>query len=299
VISLLHTLLAALPLNARILIGRILGTIYSLLPLREKKIARLQMMRALGPHYRPGLLREVFANTGQTVMECLNLRPYTDNIDKYVTCDNWEVAEKLKEAGSPILVLTAHTGNWDLLAAYAIKKGFKVATIAREARNPKLQGLLSKIRDSYGIKTIWKDSPKSTLQILRCLKPGGLIAALIDQDIESESIHVPFFNMPAKYPIGLIKLGKKSNAQLVAAFIFRQGIFNYKIYLNNLDCSRPEDEILAEYSNLLENYIIMHPDQWVWFHKRWRSLEDGKRLSTREYLKYLEKYETVELDKAS
>src|SRR5690606_18747502 len=139
-----------------------------------------------------------------------------------------------KAQNKPIIVLTAHTGNWDLLAAYAIAKGFSVSTIARKARYPALQHLLELIRGSYGIHTIWRESPSSTRQIIRCLKTKGILAALIDQDIDADSTSVPFFSIPARYPAGLIELAAKSEAPIVAAFIFRQSFLRYKIYLHPL-----------------------------------------------------------------
>lgn len=289
-IKLLYFLLGCLPLKFRVYTGIICGKLFSLLPGREKLIALTQLKICFSEEESNLFLPQVFSNAGQTIMECLNLKPYTDNIDQYVSCQNWELAEKYRKNAKSIVVLTAHTSNWDLLAAYAINKGFKVATIARQARKKSLQRLLELIRGSYGIQTIWKENKDSTRQILKCLKSNSVLAALIDQDLQSEGIHIPFFSIPAKYPDSLIKLAKKNGSAIIVAFIFRESRFRYNIFLHEIDSNLNSTEILTEYSRLLENYIKKYPAQWVWFHKRWRSTADEKRLSGQEYLKYLNEY---------
>jgi lauroyl/myristoyl acyltransferase len=51
---------------------------------------------------------------------------------------------------------------------------------------------------------------------------------------------------------------------------------------------KDQESILNAYSELLQNVIKNHPEQWVWIHKRWRSRPDGSQLRTKEYISYLE-----------
>jgi lauroyl/myristoyl acyltransferase len=57
--------------------------------------------------------------------------------------------------------------------------------------------------------------------------------------------------------------------------------------MGEIDSRQTEEEILTEYHSHLEDYIREYPAQWVWFHKRWRTLTDGTRLSARNYPLYL------------
>ncbi|RME60883.1 MAG: hypothetical protein D6780_02610, partial [Candidatus Dadabacteria bacterium] len=78
----------------------------------------------------------------------------------------------------------------------------------------------------------------------------------------------------------------KSSCELVSAFIFR-GKNHWIIRIEPLDTSLPEKEILDLFHKRLESYILIYPDQWIWLHRRWRTQKDGKRLSSKEYLKLL------------
>jgi KDO2-lipid IV(A) lauroyltransferase len=188
----------------------------------------------------------------------------------------------------PIICLTAHTGNWDLLAAYVISRGIPLTTIGREARNPTAQAILRSIREGYGIETIWRSDRSGLKRIISCLKERRVLAALIDQDTRVESVSSVFFDRPAKTPVSLITMGRKMNARFVTAFLFREGLGRYRVFVEDLGEADTDIEILDRYNKRLESYIRRYPSQWVWFHKRWRTTPDGVTLSSREYARTLE-----------
>jgi KDO2-lipid IV(A) lauroyltransferase len=111
---------------------------------------------------------------------------------------------------------------------------------------------------------------------------------LIDQDTKVESIPVSFFGQAAKTPVSLITLGKKSNARFVSAFLFRTGWFRFTVFVEQIPDGTTEEDILRVYNERLEQYIRRYPDQWVWFHKRWRTTPQGVTLSSKEYAAVLE-----------
>jgi KDO2-lipid IV(A) lauroyltransferase len=174
------------------------------------------------------------------------------------------------------------------LAAYVISKGIPLTTIGREARNPTAQALLRAIREGYGIETIWRSDRSGLKRLLSCLKERRVVAALIDQDTRVESISVPFFGRSAKTPVSLITMGRKMNARFVTAFLFREGLTKYHVYVEELCEDSSDLEVLTSYNRRLEQYIRRYPSQWVWFHKRWRTKPDGVTLSSRQYRQELE-----------
>jgi hypothetical protein len=75
----------------------------------------------------------------------------------------------------------------------------------------------------------------------------------------------------------------------VASFIFREGLNKYRVFLDELNGSS-EQEILTAYNKRLEELIRRYPEQWAWFHKRWRCSPDGRRLSSKETLAQLQNW---------
>jgi len=280
-------LLGALPLSLRIQIGRKLAALFSFFPARDSRIARLQLSLFLPG--RPVKLSSVYASLGQNFMETVNLAPILHNADAHIDCPDWTIAEEVLACGKSVVALTAHLGNWDLLAAYVAARGVRLATIGREAQFSALHQALVKLRSRYGIRTIWRSDPNALRTLVAELRGGGVIAALIDQDTQVDSLFVPFLGRPARTPSSLVALARKYEAAIVSTFIFRDRPQHYTIRIRRLDSSLTVSEILSEYSAQLSALVHSFPEQWVWVHKRWRTLENGHRMSSAEYLAFLEK----------
>ena len=285
-LALLFRMLSALPLRVRRAWGRGGGYLFALLPLKERRIAELQMAACLGNRGINYKVREVYAHFGQTLMEAIELGSILNNNSVPFECDRPEIIEKIRLHQGPVIALTGHCGNWDLLAAYIISKGVPVAAAGRTANNATLQELLVDLRARYGIKTLWRAEFQTVQGILRELRAGQVVAALIDQDTVVHSAFAPFFGRLAKTPSGLVTLAKRVGAMLFTAFLFREGP-GYKIYMEELDSALPVETILTEYNQRLEKLICKYPEQWAWVHKRWRSLPNGETLSSQEYLALL------------
>ncbi len=283
----------ALPLGLRQRCGYLLGMLFSLIPTQDRKIAKLQLKAFLGPSYsKQGFLARIYGNLGQTIFECLNLQPLLDGGAACVIAPNWDKVEVMLSSGRPIVALSAHTANWDLLAAYLATHGVPLVTIGREAKNPLLHETLSNMREKYGVHTLWRSSQSLLRDLLECLKNNKVIAALIDQDTYVRGERVPFFGKPVSCPSTLIELGKRKNAIIVSGFISRTPKNTYEITVKEIDGDQSVSEILREYNSRLESHVRRFPDQWVWIHKRWRTLDDGVRLSSRAYIKYLQEFST-------
>lgn len=280
----LTRMLAALPFSVRSALGWGLGYLVGLLPLRERRFTLLQLQVFL-PSLRAGRVTpRVFANAGRTLLESLNLKPIlTPSSRKLFACPAWDSIERWTKEERPIIALTGHTGNWDLFAAYIISRGIPLTTVGREARNPAAQAILRAMREGYGIETIWRSDRTGLKRLMNCLKERRVVAALIDQDTRVESLMIPFFGTPAKTPSSLVALGKKYNARFVSAFMFRVGRRSFEAYVEEFPENLSEEELLTEYNRRLENLVRRYPDQWVWFHKRWRTIAVGETLSSRQY----------------
>lgn len=278
----------ALPLSFRRVLGAAGGYAYSLFPSRERVCARAQLRRFLKISNPEPLVRKMFANLGVTLLESLNLAPILQSPESFEIDDPALVNEILQTRRAAV-ALTGHIGNWDLLAAHMVSRGVPLSVVGRAARSPALQDLLSTLRARYGVQTIWRGSRSNELaQIIRALRENRTIGALIDQDTRVSGIPVPLFGTPAMVPRVLVDLAKRANARIVAVALVRLPGQRYRICIKELSGSEETPDILARYHHFLEGIIRLYPDQWVWHHKRWRTLPDGTRLSSRKYLEYLE-----------
>lgn len=287
IIKALIRIVGSLPFSLRAVVGQILGRIFWLIPTREKRIARLQLDLCLGRGAGKRIGPKVFGSIFQTAFESLNLAPIIKISDSAISFPALAQSQALLARKKGIVALTGHVGNWDLLGSYISHLGFPLSTIGRKARKASLQAVLSDLRESHGIRTLWRREGLEAKSIINELREGRVVSALIDQDTRVSSISVPFFGMSAKCPSGLVHLAKKLEVPLVSAFLVRTGWMKYEILVEEFDISKSVEEILMTYNNRLEAVLKSHPEQWVWFHKRWRTNESGKTMSTKAYIEHL------------
>jgi Kdo2-lipid IVA lauroyltransferase/acyltransferase len=278
-----------IPIGLRSRIGYVLGLIVSLFSSRNKRVADLQLDLHLAEAGGRKITPWVYASIGQSFMESCNLEPLLSDPSRIVWEDEGTALPEFKNADRPTIALTAHTSNWELLAAYFSRRGIGIATIGREARRDYLKPALEALRARHRIDVIWRSDLGGTRQVLEQLSRGKVLAALIDQDTHVNNIFVPFFGRPASTPSSLARLALKRGARVVVPLIFRTAVGRYKIEVTDISECRTVEEMLTRYSEILEAGIRRHPEQWVWFHKRWRTTPDEGVLPSLRYVQYLER----------
>ncbi len=190
-----------------------------------------------------------------------------------------EGEEHLSEAsrgGNGVVALTGHIGCWELLAAYFAGKGYAVSVVYREMRDKRLEDMLVGMRRRHGIASIPRGA--GAVSAFKALKRGEILAMLIDQDIDVDGVLLPFFGVPAHTPRGAAAFALRSGAPVVPVAIHLLPDGRHRItFLPPLE--RPGsalsegdavDELTGRCSAAIERLIRMYPQQWVWFHDRWR-----------------------------
>ena len=278
----LITVLSCIPLRIRSASGYILGYIVGFLPLRENKIIQLHFNHFF-PRFNGNAAPKVMGNFVSFLFESINLSPILKKTDSLLL-HNADLVDSIALQNRGIVVLTAHYSNWELLAQYFAHKGLPLVIISRVIRSPLLQKFVSNHRKN--IETLWRGSHSEIKKIHRYLaEDKKIIAALVDQDTEVRSVFVPFFDIPASTPSSLVTIAQKTNARIFTAFIRKDKKRGYEIFLDEIDSKLPLEQILKIFNDRLEQQIAADPTQWVWFHKRWRTIKKGVRLSSREYIK--------------
>ncbi len=194
-------------------------------------------------------------------------------------------------SGHGVVALTGHIGCWELLAAYFSCKGYKVSVVYRDMRDKRLDDMLVGMRRRHGVVSIPRGA--SAVSAFRVLRHGEILAMLIDQDMDVDGLFVPFFGVPAHTPRGAAAFALRSGAAIVPLAIHMQTDGRHHItILPELDVPPAElaeeeriDELTRRCSHAVEGLIRIYPQQWVWFHDRWRKWQaEEKRGAASESL---------------
>jgi KDO2-lipid IV(A) lauroyltransferase len=174
--------------------------------------------------------------------------------------------------------VTGHVGNWELLGQWLLHSGLRPmgGVIAKRQPNPHLNRLIDKMRGLHGMRTLYRDQPVA--EIARLLKNGHSIGIAADQDVVSlPGVFVDFLGKPAYTPAGPARLALSANVPILVGAMLRAGD-GYRVQINDPifpDHGRPKREeifrLTAEWSRQVEELIRQHPEQWPWFHDRWKT----------------------------
>jgi KDO2-lipid IV(A) lauroyltransferase len=188
--------------------------------------------------------------------------------------------EHLKEAMARhgrVLVLTAHLGNWELLALAHRLTGFPTTVVMRALDAAWLGGLADRLRQRSGIELVEKRA--ALRPVLGALQRGRMVALLLDQNASRrEGVFVSFFGRPASTSKSLAVLAVRTRTPVVPIFIYRQRLHEHQVVIHpsfdpdtGADSERSVLDLTQHCATTTEAAIVAAPDQWLWVHNRWRT----------------------------
>ncbi len=217
-------------------------------------------------------------NLGRSGLEMLMLsRRRGTRIERWCTIDDEARLREALSGGRGVVFVTAHTGNWEMLAALVARRGYPATVVATPVYDRRLDDLLIAARAAQGVETISRGSASAARQLLSALRRNAFLGMLIDQDTDVDGVFVPFFGRAAYTPTGAAALALRTGAAVVCGFLVREGSIRHRMVVQGPitlirtgDHERDITENTALFTGLIERHIRTFPDQWVWFHRRWK-----------------------------
>ena len=220
------------------------------------------------------VLKKMWFNYGKIFAEYVFLKDFRtkEKFSQKVKIENQDELNKIKENLKPVIFISGHFNNFELMAMYIEKSGIDLAAIYRPLNNKFLNPLMENIRKKYICKNQIRKGKSGTKELLKHFKKGGSIALMIDQRV-SEGISCDFFNHKALTTTIPAQFVKKFGAQVVPIYIERLENDDFKLkVLNSLNFEKNEsiENITLKLNKTLEKMIINNPEQWIWTHNRWK-----------------------------
>lgn len=227
------------------------------------------------------MCRRSFQHLGATLVElCATLARPLENTLSTITLEGLEHLRRAMEAHGRALVLTAHLGNWELLAAAHRLTGYPLAIVVRPLDSPWLDALADRLRRKAGVELIAKRG--ALRPVLKALADGRMVGILLDQNASRrEGVFVPCFGCPASTSKSLALLAVRTGAPVVPIFIRRDGRRHRVTIHPPLPAPAANDteqavvELTARCTETIEAAVREAPEQWLWIHNRWRTRPPG------------------------
>ena len=221
---------------------------------------------------RTALARRSYLHFGTMLGESLWLtRHSADDVRRLVELHGWEAVEAARAEGRPVIIVTGHCGNWELLAAALNLHGLGMSVVARGLHEKGLQEILLALRARFGTRTIVRGTPGAARELLRVLRGSGALGILIDQDTDVEGVWANFFGRPAWTPVGAAELALRFHAVVLPTFIERRSDGTHVARIEpRLELAADPVAATQQMTDRIETQIRRVPEQWVWMHRRWR-----------------------------
>ena len=215
----------------------------------------------------------MWGNYGKILSEYVFIKDFRNsNLKNNFQVEGQEILEKIKNNNEPVIFISGHFNNFELMAMHIEKSGINLAAVYRPLNNKFLNLIMEKIRKKYICKNQIKKGIYGTKQLLSFFKNGSSIALMIDQRV-SQGIKSSFFKQEAFTTTIPAQFVKKFNCKVVPIYIERVKDINFRLkvyepieYTNDYTV----ESITLSLNNLLEKMILKNPEQWIWSHNRWK-----------------------------
>ena len=244
---------------------------------RSKSVIDQNINRAL-PKFtakeKNKLIKKMWINYGKILSDYVFLKNFRidQTFKDKIKIINAEILEEIKEDGRPVIFVSGHFNNFELMAMSIEKSGIDLAAVYRPLNNPFLNPLMEKIRKKYLCKNQIKKGIAGTKELLKHFKKNNSIALMIDQRV-SEGIKSDFFGKKASTTTIPAQFAKKFNTKIVPVYIERLKNDHFKIEFYQPILFSNKDtinQITLKLNGILEKMILKNPEQWIWTHNRWK-----------------------------
>lgn len=249
------------------------------------KIARANLLRAFpekSQAERDAIRRTMWDNLGRVVGEYPHLDKFTPKgEDPRITYSfaPGTTSDMLK--GRPLMFLSAHLANWEMMPILAQQLGFDAATVVRPPNNPYVADWVARQRRINGPDTLIAKH-NAVRPMLAQLRGNRALCMLVDQKLR-EGIAVPFFGHDAMTTPAPAALALKTGARICIAANRRLARARFHVTVSPvLDFAPSGDEaedtatLTAAITAAVEQIIRDDPGQWLWIHNRWPTARDAE-----------------------
>ena len=243
---------------------------------RSKKTIRNNLLKAM-PNLNNNeintISKNMWENYGKILAEYIFIKDFRKtNLENNIHVEGQKILDNIRNEGKPVIFISGHFNNFELMAMHIEKSGIELAAIYRPLNNKFLNFIMEKIRKKYICKNQIKKGLSGTKKLLSFFRKNTSIALMIDQRV-SEGIKSNFFKHKAYTTTIPAQFIKKFNCKVVPIYIERKNNINFKLTIYDPVKYSDEDtvdSITLKLNTIIEKMILKNPEQWIWSHNRWK-----------------------------
>ena len=231
----------------------------------------LKFSNELSNQEKKEIRSNMWSNYGMTFIEYIFLNNFQKG-QSHIDIEGENILRKISLDNKPVIFISGHFANFELMSMEITKKKINLATIYRPLNNFFLNPFMEHVRKKYVCKNQIKKGRRGVKESVEYIKNNHSIALMVDQRV-TEGEKIKFFDKEALTTTLPGQLALKYKLDIVPIFIERtnNNLFKMKVYEPIKPSSFKDTSQVSEKLNkIIENMIIKNPNQWIWTHDRWK-----------------------------
>ncbi len=214
------------------------------------------------------ILKNTYLNFCHNFIEFTSLPASYKNINLEVK--GLKKLQSLLDQKKGIVFITGHFGSWEMLGQWVAENAPLFVGVAQKQKNKGAHKFFINQREIAGIKHIFRG--RSVNLMYDVLSKNGILGLVSDQDAKKKGVFVDFFGIPASTPKGAALFHINTGAPLLLGVCFKENFQKYHIHFKTINTNDKNIKcITQEYTDYLQSYVKRYPDQYFWFHRRWKT----------------------------
>ena len=215
----------------------------------------------------------MWSNYGKTFIEYVHLNLFKKKTS-HIKIKNKEILDDVYKSNKPVIFISGHFANYELMSMELTKANIKLATIYRPLNNLFLNPFMEYLRKTFVCKNQIKKGLRGVKETLNYLEKNYSIALMVDQRV-SEGSSIFFFNKKAYTTTLPAQLAIRFNCKIVPIYIARDQNDNFEMEILNpiqiTENMKKDKELISKKINgIIEDLILRDPSQWILTHNRWK-----------------------------
>ena len=219
------------------------------------------------------IINRMWSNYGKTFIEYAHLNSFKKT-SNHVNIKNKKIINEIIKKNKPVIFVSGHFANYELMSMELVKAKAKLATIYRPLNNIFLNPFMEYLRKTFVCKNQIKKGLNGVKEALEYMKKGYSIALMVDQRV-SEGSKVNLFNYNAYTTTLPAQLSYRFDCEIVPIYISRTHDDKFEMeILNPFKVSKnfenSKELTTKKINEILERLILRDPSQWILTHNRWK-----------------------------
>ena len=168
------------------------------------------------------------------------------------------------------VLVSAHFGSWEILGHWFGKNSYPLVGIAQKQKNKGANLFFEEKRQLSGIKQVYRKSSMDSLYDV--LNANEILGLVSDQDAKRKGVFVDFFDKPASTHKGAALFHLNTDASLIYGICVQENMGKYRVEFIPINPTKKSVEDITQlYTTIIEQSIKKYPEQYFWFHNRWKT----------------------------